>query len=70
MEPSGGSVRQWNEEEMKNALLYGFCLVCRTPHEVEKTYTQKGAVWDTHFELVRPCGHTEADIDRELERDL
>lgn len=60
-------IEQWTPEQLNNAMLYGVCLVCLTPREMRKTITEQGAKTRTHFELVRPCGHTETDIDRKLE---
>lgn len=59
---------QWTDDEMRRALTYGFCLVCRTPHEVRVTETATEGRRSRLVELVKPCGHTEADIDAELER--
>lgn len=58
----------WTPDELQRALTYGFCLVCRTPHEVRRTETNEAGRRTVHVELVKPCGHTEADVDRELER--
>jgi hypothetical protein len=65
---SGKVERRWTEDEMRRALTYGFCLVCRTPHEVRVTETTSEGRTIRKAEMVKPCGHTEADIDAELER--
>jgi hypothetical protein len=63
------TVKQWSKSDLDNAMLYGVCLVCMTPQEMRKTVTEKGGKTSTHFELVRPCGHTEGDIDAELAKE-
>jgi hypothetical protein len=59
---------QWSEEDLRNALAYGFCLVCRRPHELRVTETVSEGHTSRHVELVKPCGHTSVDVDAELER--
>lgn len=58
------------DEQIENAMLYGVCLVCKTPRELhrgEETHLD-GKV--THWQrLVYPCGHNEADIDAVLAAD-
>lgn len=58
----------WTPDELRRALTYGFCLVCMTPHEVRTTETESDGRRTRHAEMVRPCGHTTEDVDRELER--
>ena len=60
-------VAQWTKRDMDNAFLYGVCLVCLSPQEMTKTVTEKDGHTNTHFELVRPCGHTQGDINAYLD---
>lgn len=57
---------QWTQEQLNNATTFGVCLVCMTPQEMRKTVTEKNGHTNTHYELVRPCGHTEHQIDAKL----
>lgn len=60
------SAEAWTPDELRRAMTYGFCLVCMTPHDVRRTETDDGRTRSTKVELVKPCGHTEADIDAKL----
>jgi hypothetical protein len=62
-------VEQWSQTDLNNAMLYGYCLICMTPRETRRTVTEKNGETHTLLELVRPCGHTERDIDRVLAED-
>lgn len=58
--------QQWTERDLNNAMSYGVCLVCMTPQEMETVSTYVGEQLVVSRSLIRPCGHTEGEIDREL----
>lgn len=62
------SARQWTQEDLQNAFLYGVCLICMTPHELRETVTETEGRTERRIALIKPCGHNEREIDAELER--
>jgi len=51
-----------SDEDLRNATLYGVCLVCGTPRKVERRDTSDGSMWT----LVAPCGHGDEEQDAVL----